>query len=168
MNKEDKDFLILEIAKSNLIKKGGLIYSGDLKDFIDQLEETEQEKVVIPQFVGDFIDEMKHRNKQLPLILYGVYIEAKKVPDIFEWVWKNEKNNNAFARAWLYGYSVEKEPQWVVKDDTGYLSYLRFSIPDIYERETSLDKNDAYKFNSKSKAYLIADLVTGTVEEITK
>ena len=57
--------------------------------------------------------------------------------------------------------------QWVVKDDTGYLSYLQFSIPNICDRETSLDKNDAYKFKSKSKADLFADLVTGTVEEVT-
>lgn len=43
MKKEDKDFLILEIAKSDLIKKDGLIYAGDLRKFINQLEEPEQD-----------------------------------------------------------------------------------------------------------------------------
>lgn len=143
------------------INKGRLFY------LIDQLDESQ--KQVVPQFVADWIETSRYAEYHLLGAVYdGSYSE-----DMKEWLFRGDKrtrqdNQDKLTRAWLDGYEVEKGPQWVVKDDTGYLSYLRFSIPDIYEIETSPDKNDAYKFNSKSKADLIADLVNGTAEEVTE
>lgn len=140
---------------------------------------THTDKVVIPQFVADCIEHYKRAENSLGELLAHIEYEnllkpkLKMVSKVMEWVYPDDFSDNEdridlIARAWLDGYTIEKEPQWVVKDDTGYLSYLQFSIPDIYELETSLDKNDAYKFNSKSKADLIADLVNGTAEEVTE
>ena len=139
-------------------------------ELIDELDEPE--KIIIPQFVADHIE--KHKGEELNLISRLDFVSEEEFEKkTKEWLYSGSyeeklKRQHLLIDAIRYGYEVEKEPQWVVKDDTGYLSYLQFSIPNIYERETSLDKNDAYKFNSKSKAGLIADLVNGVVEEVTE
>lgn len=131
-----------------------------INNLVDQLDE--QEVPVIPKFVADYIERAKSRHDSIYQAM-----KERASEEVNKWI-QAFYNSDKFARAWLDGYTIEKEPQWVVKDDTGYLSYLQFSIPDIYELETSPDKNDAYKFNSKSKADLIADLVNGTAEEVTE
>lgn len=138
-------------------------------DLIDQLEEPENP--VIPQYVTDWLEYRRkdfHSGYEAVSYIYnfGWDDETRVEFDIYNWI-KDKDKERLFIEAFEDGYDVEKEPQWVVKDDTGYLSYLQFSIPNIYERETSLNKNDAYKFKSKLKADLFADLLTGTVEEVT-
>lgn len=149
------------VAKTETISK--------VLELIDQLDEPE--KPVIPKFVAEYIKQSKKDNDSINQVF--AFMDDKEDKDLWHWLFpsmyeEKRANQEVFMRAWLDGYTIEKEPQWVVKDDTGYLSYLQFSIPNIYERETSLDKNGAYKFNSKSKADLIANLVTGTVEEVTE
>lgn len=154
--KKDKEWL-----KNEINKVTSRVYGADFNtiketdDLIDQLEEPEQKKVVVNEVMAGHIENCKNLKLTLSDGLHLV-VSGDKQEEVL------------FARAWLNGYTVEKEPQWVVKDDTGYLSYLQFSIPNIYERETSLDKNDAYKFNSKSKADLVADLVGGIVVEVSE
>lgn len=129
--------------------------------FAEKLDEPELP--AIPRFVAEWIEEEKRNSASyvgMMLRFHNMDLNA----EINGYI---NRNYETFARALLLdGYKIEKEPQWVVKDDTGYLSYLQFSIPNIYERESSLDKNDAYKFNSKSKADLVADLVDGEVVEV--
>ena len=71
----------------------------------------EPEKVTIPKFVADYIEFQKKYNFHV----YGAMrvIEDhydKRVPE-----WFYEKNIELFARAWLDGYEVEKEPKYTVK-----------------------------------------------------
>jgi len=73
---------------------------------LDQLDEPEKAKV--PQFVADYIEFKKENNFHV----YGAMrvIEDhhdKRVPE-----WFYEKNIETFARAWLDGYEVEKEPKY--------------------------------------------------------
>ena len=126
----------------------------------------EQQKVVVPKFVAEWIE--KHRTEKnkdrLSYALGGVFEDVGVGLYIKQ---QEDDYTETIAKARLDGCEVEPEKQWVVKDDTGYLSYLQFSTHNICECETSLDKNDAYKFKSKSKADLFANLVAGTVEEVT-
>lgn len=79
---------------------------------IDQLEEPEQEKVVIPQFVADWIEHIK---KDKPwLSLYGVFNYSDRVQSETT-KWLSTNNSELFARAWLDGYTVEKEKLYKVK-----------------------------------------------------
>ena len=83
----------------------------------------EREKVTIPQFVADWIEEgRKH---------------CKDVSDLFGFDFTNEEVGNWFlqenpfdlvARAWLDGYEVEKEKRYLVKiiGITDYNSYLNY------------------------------------------
>ena len=85
-------------------KKSGLRYG---KLLAEKLDETELP--VIPQLVANFIE--KEKNKSIPLILYGAYLEARRIPEVFKWVWENDKNHNAFAVAYITGnYKIEKQP----------------------------------------------------------
>lgn len=84
-----------------------VLYSGDIIDLKSKLasiiNQIEPEKMVIPQFVADWIEENKSRFSSL----YNVYSWLGfKVNDVSLWV---NENQDIFARAWLGGYEVEKE-----------------------------------------------------------
>jgi phage protein len=71
----------------------------------------EHEKVTIPQFVADYID----LKKTYDFHVYGAMrvIEDHYDKRVQEWFY--EGNIETFARAWLDGYTVEKEPKYTVK-----------------------------------------------------
>lgn len=71
----------------------------------------EHEKVTIPQFVADYID----FKKTYDFHVYGAMrvIEDHYDKRVQEWFY--EGNIETFARAWLDGYTVEKEPKYTVK-----------------------------------------------------
>lgn len=76
-----------------------------LKD-LRQLDEPK--KVVVPQFVADWIEECEEKEKTLlNSLLY--------TPEgVNSWV-GNSDNQELFARAWIEGYEVEKEKRYTVK-----------------------------------------------------
>lgn len=67
----------------------------------------EQEKVKVPQFVADWIEECEEKEKTLlNSLLY--------TPEgVNSWV-GNSDNQELFARAWIEGYEVEKEKRYRV------------------------------------------------------
>ena len=69
-------------------------------------ELDEPQKVVVPQFVADFISEQK---KQGHTLSYS--IDASMSDRVAEWYWGNSE---LFARAWLDGYEIEKERWYTV------------------------------------------------------
>ena len=71
----------------------------------------EHEKVTIPQFVADYIDFKKTYDFQV----YGAMrvIEDHYDKRVQEWFYKG--NIETFARAWLDGYTVDKEKRYLVK-----------------------------------------------------
>lgn len=108
---------ITESAKDNKMtikfetEQGGVLLGGMLKKF---------EKVTIPQFVADWIDNVKRNG-----VTYYIIKEGIATKDIRKWV---GNNTDAFARAWLDGYEVEKENRYLVKmknvdSRTKYLYY---------------------------------------------
>ncbi|WP_413434892.1 DUF1642 domain-containing protein [Enterococcus mundtii] len=72
----------------------------------------EPQKPVVPKFVAEWIEYAKKKGDSLaisfkPWNLYGVeYSKADR------WI---EDNQETFARAWLDGYEVEKEPLYYIK-----------------------------------------------------
>ena len=73
---------------------------------VRQLDEPE--KVVVPQFVADWIETAK---KAAYNIRGAIDLAPKgKVKD-----WLELKNVNTFAKAWVNGYEVEKEKRYWVK-----------------------------------------------------
>ena len=78
---------------------------------IGQLDEPE--KVKVPQFMANYIEWTKEEDYHL----LGAMIEIRshKNKEIYEWFWDYDDNMELFARAWLDGYEVEKEPKYTVK-----------------------------------------------------
>jgi hypothetical protein len=75
---------------------------------LEQLAETQ--KVTVPQFVADYIDISKFYVRTLH---YALENSPEKVK---LWLCEDEKNRQEiFARAWLDGYTVEKERRYLVK-----------------------------------------------------
>lgn len=80
----------------------------------------EPEKVVVPQFVADWIEYCKftHVNLQYALVVGDVYFynyanqkDFSKLKEFLE----TENNQVTFARAWLDGYTIEEERRYFVK-----------------------------------------------------
>ena len=73
----------------------------------------EPQKVKIPQFVADVIEEAREESLELE----DAFEYARDVAfrgEIGEWFMKLQNRNN-FARAWLDGYEAEKEKRYFVK-----------------------------------------------------
>ena len=97
--------------------KSAHIYQTFLKE-LRQLDEPQ--KPVVPQFVADWIEYCKitHVDLQHALIVGDVYFynyanqkDFSKLKEFLE----TENNQETFARAWLDGYTVEKEKRYEVK-----------------------------------------------------
>ena len=72
---------------------------------IRQLDEPQ--KVVVPQFVADWIEEVKPAYTLFAAMEYGNL-------KIDKWL-DNNSNQETFALAWIFGYEVEKEKRYLVK-----------------------------------------------------
>jgi len=73
----------------------------------------EPQKVKIPQFVADVIEEAREESSELE----DAFEYARDVAfrgEIGEWFMKLQNRNN-FARAWLDGYEAEKEKRYIVR-----------------------------------------------------
>lgn len=76
----------------------------------------EPPKPVVPQFVADWIDVCKEK------LAVGLYIalnpdfvkQYSKSNELIAWV-RKYKNQEVFARAWIFGYEVEREKRYLVK-----------------------------------------------------
>ena len=80
-----------------------------LKD-LRQLDEPE--KVVIPQFVADWIE--KSKSNGWDLLASMCFTLTAKNKQVTKWLHLGE-NVNIFAREWLDGYEIEKEKRYLVK-----------------------------------------------------
>ena len=87
----------------------------------EQLDE--QGKVVVPQFVADWIEWCK-KNKITLLGADTAICNNKNIRslDASGWAWKNQET---FAKAWLYGYEIEKEKLYLAsfRDTNQYLGW---------------------------------------------
>ena len=87
-----------------------------------------EEKVVIPKFVADWIEECKNDDFHLFGAMEGISSNQKKL----DYWFREDDNMELFARAWLDGYEVEEEKQYYVRfkgmesGDFNYLNFIKF------------------------------------------
>ena len=79
---------------------------------ISQLDEPQ--KVVVPQFVADWIEESKQSCKNVVEFFKYKY----KNIEMIKWI-ESEKRFDLIARAWLDGYEVEEEKRYIVSLKNG-------------------------------------------------
>lgn len=69
--------------------------------------------VVVPQIIAEFIEEYKEESK-----LYGAFFEIAEChgEELYNLVFQKPNGQDLFARAWLDGYTVEKEKLFYLKN----------------------------------------------------
>lgn len=71
----------------------------------------ELNKPIVPQFVADWIEECKDDDFHLFGAMEDISSNQKKL----DYWFREDDNMELFARAWLDGYTVKKEPRYIVK-----------------------------------------------------
>lgn len=113
--KENKNQFINCIDVNRIIKK------------IEQLDEPQ--KVEVPQFVADWINYCKNIFLSLARALavseedFYNYVNQKDHLDLLYFL-GSMINQEKFARAWLFGYTVKKEKRYTVKIKSVLCQYL--------------------------------------------
>lgn len=74
-------------------------------------EIDEPQKVTVPQFVADWIEECKNDDFHLFGAMEAISFNRKKL----DYWFREDDNMEIFARAWLDGYEIEKEKRYLVK-----------------------------------------------------
>ena len=119
MNKQE---LIEKYTNYNL---GGTSRKALLIRFLRDLEQLDEpEKVTIPQFVAEWIEQCKEKGKSLlKSLLYTP-------ENVNSWV-DNSENQELFARAWTFGYTIEEKRYRVkmeaIKSNSQYLVFGQLS-----------------------------------------
>ena len=94
------------------------------------------EKVTIPQFVAEIIEYYKGQNATL----YDALREKNFDKQYSEWLLNEQNAYDIVARAWIFGYEVEKEKRYLVKlkgieKEKCYLNYNFGGVWLFYNQE---------------------------------
>lgn len=115
-----------------------------LEGFIDDLKQlksslpTQQDEVVVPEFVAEWIE-----NNDLSVRSIFWQLENSEIVnlDVDQWI---EKNESLFVNAIVNGYTVEKEPLFIMPVPC-MRNTLHYCLKD--NGEISFRQGNAYKFN---------------------
>lgn len=89
-------------------------YEVNINKVLQILDQVDQPKPEVPQFVADWIEEQKKILNSSAIDMYEtlkVDNENGFYPDV--WLWVNS-NHVQFINAWTYGYEIEKEKLYTV------------------------------------------------------
>ena len=117
------------ISKYELIKNSYNFDTVATDSIISDLKRLDEpEKVKVPQFVADWIEEKRDMGWKLTKMV----LQANLNEQYWRWVVDNQET---FARAWLDGYEVEEEKRY----------YVRFKwIEEAYSYLTFIKRFDAW------------------------
>ena len=109
MNKQE---LIEQIKglKSVFGNKTKYIEKNTAIELVSRLDEPQ--KVTIPQFVADVIEDVREHSSELEQAFQ--YVWWSESDEFTEW-YRKKSNRDIFARAWLDGYETEKEKRYLVR-----------------------------------------------------
>lgn len=132
MNKQEaiekiNNMSTLKINDTVLHQQFDMVDKNKVLDIIFQIDESQ--KVVVPQFVAEYIEYCKHEK------FYALHGAYDNMDDRLK-CWRFKGNNSElFAKAWLYGYEVEKEKLYTVElpNNGGYyhIVLIRNAIGEI-------------------------------------
>ena len=90
----------------------------DIHNLLSDLKKiNESQKAKVPNFIGDWIFKAQlvdDLSLCVALEYTTIKLYAKNSEEILKWL-EIRENQETFARAWIYGYEVEKEKRYSVK-----------------------------------------------------
>jgi hypothetical protein len=100
----------IEACKSPFISEDDTIFNYGLDKALSIIKQlAEPKKPVVPQFVAEYIEYCKHEK------FYALHGAYANMDDRLQ-CWRFKGNNSElFAKAWLYGYEVDKEKRYTVE-----------------------------------------------------
>lgn len=141
---EDLDLFCLGIRK--------YVALSEVMYLIKQLDEPQ--KVVIPQYVADWIEYCKNTFLSLARALnvseedFHNYANQKDHIELLTFL-GSMVNQEKFSKAWLFGYEVEKVKKYIVKMK-GFSGYGRYLNKALSSGEYFLGpKNEVYGYRTK-------------------
>lgn len=160
MNKQE----LIEYCES---LKGGLnkfINGIDVDKIIAKIKQLDKpEKPVVPQFVADWIEYCKRHNFTLfgcldPENGFESLVNESFEGDVRKCIRWCRRESNIFARAWLDGYTVEKEKRYTVKikavnqylvknPDEEFLGFLQSRLKSKFTRKELEDAGFGWVFD---------------------
>lgn len=109
MNKKE----LIDYCNAIKENKSQIINCIDVNEIIKKIEQLDEpQKITIPQVVADWIEWTKKDGLDLQDAMN--LISGEENEKLLRWFY-HESNQETFARAWLDGYTVEKEPKYTVK-----------------------------------------------------
>lgn len=109
MNKQE----LIDYCNAIKENKSQVINCIDVNEIIKKIEQLDEpQKITIPQMVADWIEWTKKGGLDLQDAMN--LISGKENEKLLRWFY-HENKQETFARAWLDGYTVEKEPKYTVK-----------------------------------------------------
>ncbi|MFB8731572.1 DUF1642 domain-containing protein [Enterococcus faecalis] len=98
-------------------------YGVARKEILDDLKQLDEpKKVVVPQFVAEWIELYKKENKTTLWHVMNKIINEKFLNHQNIVIWfENDSNKHILEQAWVNGYEVEKEQLYKVVIDHKYL-----------------------------------------------
>lgn len=121
------------------LKFGANFKTKVYEELIEDLNNLDEpQKVTIPQFVAEWIDTVKNKQKKdfrfnnevihsddVYRVMFGILREGASTQEVKNWV---VDNADTFSLAWILGYTVEKEKRYLVKlkginSESEYLYY---------------------------------------------
>lgn len=121
MNKEEAKQKLHNLAFAKLDTKPDDLKLADVMQIVNQIDEPQ--KPVIPQFIDEKIKYCKATDG------YGLFHAMDYCYNFKECADWLESNEETFALAWIFGYTVEEEKRYVVKMKgiEGHNSYLKYN-----------------------------------------
>ena len=119
-----------------------MIIKSQVLDIISQIDKPQ--KVVLPKFVAEWLEYCKHDKFYA---LHDAYANMDEEMKCWRFI---GNNSDLFAKAWIYGYTVEKEKLYTVQipNPNSYCSYTFLSRND---NGVCIDSNNHISWKWKRK-----------------
>lgn len=118
---------------------------------LKRLNAIDTKKVTVPQYVADWIEYCKTNGIALGYALYCSGQASDK--KVYDWIVESLENQETFARAWIDGYTVDKEKRYLVKMkdlETGF-NFLNRHKRENYWLFSSKDESVTYEVHHTRK-----------------
>lgn len=119
MSKQELISLLMMEKISAEVRRRGRNYAKGYDKGIDlaikliEASKDELPRPVVPQYIAEWIDYCKWRKISLA---HALYRSDESVDErVFYWIVDSLENQETFALAWIFGYTVEKEKKYTVR-----------------------------------------------------